>query len=205
MDADAARNRSANRNDEEQNPRQSESDRQRSTPFNQETLLADGGQGGGQNGGEFILPQFVNYSNNETQRNKVTDAMPMMYGQGHGQGGEDDGLMQRSNTQFNMRSQYYEPLPFDEQIPMQQREPENSQFDKMQNNKERVVQGQTVNEWDETAQVNDKVQFSDQQNIKCSIEIKNGIPQRSLNNFHKNQNALVLNNYTVSTRHQIAV
>ena len=40
--------------------------------------------------------------------------------------------------------------------------------------------------------------YSDQQNIKCSIEIKNGIPQRSLNNFHKNTNALVLNNYTVS-------
>ena len=40
--------------------------------------------------------------------------------------------------------------------------------------------------------------YSDQQNIKCSIEIKNGIPQRSLNNFHKNQNALVLNKYTVS-------
>ena len=47
----------------------------------------------------------------------------------------------------------------------------------------------------------EKVQFSELQNIKCSIEIKNGIPQRSLNNFHKNQNALVLNNYTVSEFH----
>ena len=47
----------------------------------------------------------------------------------------------------------------------------------------------------------EKVQFSELQNIKCSIEIKNGIPQRSLNNFHKNQNALVLNNYTVSICH----
>ena len=58
--------------------------------------------------------------------------------------------------------------------------------------------GTPAEQWDDTAAVNDKVQFSEQQNIKCSIEIKNGIPQRSLNNFHKNQNALVLNNYTVS-------
>ena len=58
--------------------------------------------------------------------------------------------------------------------------------------------GAPAEQWDDTAAVNDKVQFSEQQNIKCSIEIKNGIPQRSLNNFHKNQNALVLNNYTVS-------
>ena len=68
----------------------------------------------------------------------------------------------------------------------------------MQGNRERLQNGQTPNEWDETAAINEKVQFSEQQNIKCSIEIKNGIPQRSLNNFHKNQNALVLNNYTVS-------
>lgn len=63
------------------------------------------------------------------------------------------------------------------------------------------MQGAAASEWDDTQALNDKVQFSDQQNIKCSIEIKNGIPQRSLNNFHKNQNALVLNNYTVSLSH----
>ena len=44
------------------------------------------------------------------------------------------------------------------------------------------------------------MQVQDELNIKCSVEIKNGIPQRSLNNFHKNQNALVLNNYTVSNK-----
>ena len=58
--------------------------------------------------------------------------------------------------------------------------------------------GLAPSEWDDTQAINDKMQLTDQQNIKCSIEIKNGIPQRSLNNFHKNQNALVLNNYTVS-------
>jgi len=60
------------------------------------------------------------------------------------------------------------------------------------------MMGLAPTEWDETKTGNDKMQLTDQQNIKCSIEIKNGIPQRSLNNFHKNQNALVLNNYTVS-------
>ena len=49
-----------------------------------------------------------------------------------------------------------------------------------------MMQGATADEWDDTKVLNEKVQFSDQQNIKCSIEIKNGIPQRSLNNFHKN-------------------
>ena len=60
------------------------------------------------------------------------------------------------------------------------------------------MQGLAPIEQEENQVISDKVQFADQQNIKCSIEIKNGIPQRSLNNFHKNQNALVLNNYTVS-------
>ena len=60
------------------------------------------------------------------------------------------------------------------------------------------MQGLAPIEQEENQIISDKVQFADQQNIKCSIEIKNGIPQRSLNNFHKNQNALVLNNYTVS-------
>ena len=31
--------------------------------------------------------------------------------------------------------------------------------------------------------------------MKCSIEIKNGLPVRSIHNYHKNQNALVLNYY----------
>ena len=66
-----------------------------------------------------------------------------------------------------------------------------------QENRQRITQGLAPTEWDDV-NGGDKVQFSEQQNIKCSIEIKNGIPQRSLNNFHKNQNALVLNNYTVS-------
>ena len=37
-----------------------------------------------------------------------------------------------------------------------------------------------------------------QQNFKCSIEIKNGLPVRSAQNVIKNQNSLVLNNYNVS-------
>ena len=45
-------------------------------------------------------------------------------------------------------------------------------MDRMQ--KERMMLAPS--EWEETTAVNDKVQFSDQQNIKCSIEIKNGIP-----------------------------
>ena len=103
-----------------------------------------------------------------------------------------------------MRGQYYDPVPFDEQQvpqPGGQQPYGMDQFEKMQGMKERTAgQGNsgTPNDHDETSPINDKVQFSDQQNIKCPIEIKNGIPQRSLNNFHKNQNALVLNNYTVS-------
>ena len=37
-----------------------------------------------------------------------------------------------------------------------------------------------------------------QQNFKCSIEIKNGLPVRSAQNQNKNQNSLILNNYNVS-------
>lgn len=37
-----------------------------------------------------------------------------------------------------------------------------------------------------------------QQNFKCSIEIKNGLPVRSAQNVIKNQNSLILNNYNVS-------
>ena len=70
-----------------------------------------------------------------------------------------------------------------------------------------IMQGLAPSEWDDNKQtggIDGKMQqLTDQQNIKCSIEIKNGIPQRSLNNFHKNQNALVLNNYTV--RYSISI
>lgn len=38
----------------------------------------------------------------------------------------------------------------------------------------------------------------DNMNYKRSIEIKNGIPMRSMNNFHKTTNAINLNNYVVS-------
>ena len=82
-----------------------------------------------------------------------------------------------------MRNQYYEPLPFDEQ---QFAGGEMSQFDKVQGERRQMNQGMMPTEWDESQGINDKMQLSDQQNIKCSIEIKNGIPQRSLNNFHKN-------------------
>ena len=37
-----------------------------------------------------------------------------------------------------------------------------------------------------------------QQNFKCSIEIKNGLPVQSAQNVIKNQNSLILNNYNVS-------
>ena len=56
----------------------------------------------------------------------------------------------------------------------------------MDRKNDRMMQGNAAAEWDDAQAVNEKVQFSDIQNIKCSIEIKNGIPQRSLNNFHKN-------------------
>lgn len=55
------------------------------------------------------------------------------------------------------------------------------------NNQQRMMmQGLAPSEWDDKQGADGKLQMSDQQNIKCSIEIKNGIPQRSLNNFHKN-------------------
>ena len=38
----------------------------------------------------------------------------------------------------------------------------------------------------------------EEQNIKCSVELKNGVPQRSMNS-HKNSNALILNQYNVSS------
>lgn len=38
----------------------------------------------------------------------------------------------------------------------------------------------------------------DDVNIKRSIEMKNGIALRSMNNFHKGTNAISLNNYKVS-------
>ena len=38
----------------------------------------------------------------------------------------------------------------------------------------------------------------DEVNLKRSIEMKNGIALRSMNNFHKGTNAITLNNYKVS-------
>ena len=57
---------------------------------------------------------------------------------------------------------------------------------------------QMRSEFENAKKQQDKMQLLEEQNIKCSVEIKKGIPQRSLNNFHKNYNALVLHNYTVS-------
>ena len=112
---------------------------------------------------------------------------------------EENGFMQRANTGIGTRGQQYEPLPFEEQQVNANPYEAQSQFGgSAQENRQRIMQGLAPADWDDANAVNDKVQFSEQQNIKCSIEIKNGIPQRSLNNFHKNQNALVLNNYTVS-------
>ena len=48
------------------------------------------------------------------------------------------------------------------------------------------------NDNDKQADVGDDV------NIKRSIEMKNGIALRSMNNFHKGTNAISLNNYKVS-------
>lgn len=42
------------------------------------------------------------------------------------------------------------------------------------------------------------VDVGDEVNIKRSIEMKNGIALRSMNNFHKGTNAISLNNYRVS-------
>ena len=71
-----------------------------------------------------MLPQFVNYSNNETMRNKTGPDLPMLYGhqQDVSQRDDEPNFMQRSNTQFNMRNQYYEPLPFEEQ-PLNSQQP----------------------------------------------------------------------------------
>lgn len=41
--------------------------------------------------------------------------------------------------------------------------------------------------------------LDDDVNIKRSIEMKNGIALRSMNNFHKGTNAISLNNYKVSS------
>ena len=38
----------------------------------------------------------------------------------------------------------------------------------------------------------------DEVNLKRSIEMKNGIALRSMNNFHKGTNSITLNNYKVS-------
>ena len=43
--------------------------------------------------------------------------------------------------------------------------------------------------------------LDDDVNIKRSIEMKNGIALRSMNNFHKGTNAISLNNYKVSGRY----
>ena len=95
--------------------------------------------------------------------------------------------MQRSKTQLGMGNQQYEPLPFEEQVPGTGQGYEQNQFDMSRNNQQRMMmQGLAPSEWDDKQGADGKLQMSDQQNIKCSIEIKNGIPQRSLNNFHKN-------------------
>ena len=44
----------------------------------------------------------------------------------------------------------------------------------------------------------------DEVNLKRSIEMKNGIALRSMNNFHKGTNAITLNNYKVSINWFIA-
>ena len=45
------------------------------------------------------------------------------------------------------------------------------------NNQQRMMmQGLAPSEWDDKQGADGKLQMSDQQNIKCSIEIKNGIP-----------------------------
>lgn len=63
---------------------------------------------------------------------------------------------------------------------------ESGQHSYEQNQFEKVHERNLKDREDFDDAIYEKVQFSDQQNIKCSIEIKNGIPQRSLNNFHKN-------------------
>lgn len=88
--------------------------------------------------------------------------------------------MPRSNTGIGMRGQQYEPLPFEEQQNsggQYGQENESSQFVGMAApNRQQLLQGLAPQDWDNTNAINDKVQFSEQQNIKCSIEIKNGIP-----------------------------
>ena len=44
----------------------------------------------------------------------------------------------------------------------------------------------------------EKADIGDEVNIKRSIEMKNGIALRSMNNFHKGTNAIFLNQYRVS-------
>lgn len=60
-------------------------------------------------------------------------------------------------------------MPFDEQE-------EAGLLDRSQSQKDRINRDMAPTEWDETNTINERVQFSEQQNIKCSIEIKNGIP-----------------------------
>ena len=51
---------------------------------------------------------------------------------------------------------------------------------------------------DKNAEDNKQGDIGDDVNIKRSIEMKNGIALRSMNNFHKGTNAISLNNYKVS-------
>ena len=48
------------------------------------------------------------------------------------------------------------------------------------------------------AEDNKQGDVGDEVNLKRSIEMKNGIALRSMNNFHKGMNAITLNNYKVS-------
>ena len=70
-----------------------------------------------QKDGDYVLPGFA-AGNSETLRNKERSDVPM-YAQSHemtiSQRDDDMNYMQRTNTQFGMKTQYYDPLPFDEQ------------------------------------------------------------------------------------------
>ena len=57
----------------------------------------------------------------------------------------------------------------------------------------RVEQSSSKHEGD-----NKQGDVGDEVNLKRSIEMKNGIALRSMNNFHKGTNAITLNNYKVS-------
>jgi len=63
-------------------------------------LLGDNDKSESQVSNEFGLPKFTNETA-PAQKQPETNA-------------DDAAFMQRSNTQFNMKSQFFEPLPLDE-------------------------------------------------------------------------------------------